>query len=145
MHDGASMSSKRHPFAGAAGTKLRDTLARRHYVAQHGRCAICLQAVDPSMRGYGERDSAVVDHVRPWRLDPAGAKTGYNTWLVCAHCHNGVIAEIERRYWPVADAIERAKRDAARGRYVPLNAGFTPDGRPIWPEPIVQVRGETGK
>lgn len=98
----------RHPFAGSSGTKRRDGFAAALYVEQDGRCAMCGQAVDATLRGKKTSTSAVVDHTRPWRLRPDLALDGSNLRLVCRRCHASCDS-IEKRLWPDAEAIAARK------------------------------------
>lgn len=113
-----------HPFAGRKGSALRDRFAATLYANQHGACRMCGITIDPTLRGTRDSRAAVVDHVRPWRLDPAGIYKTDNLQLICRRCH-ATCDGIEKRHWPDADRIAAEKR---RG------GGFGADGWPLWPE-----------
>jgi 5-methylcytosine-specific restriction endonuclease McrA len=98
-----------HPFAGRAGRARRDAFAIGLYVEQGGKCRMCGVSLQPSLRGKISARSAVVDHVRPWRLEPWLSYEQSNMQLICRACH-AVCDSIEKRMTPDAAAIERAKR-----------------------------------
>ncbi len=105
---------QRHPFAGRAGSRLRDGLAVELVARQGGRCRMCGCSVDVSLRGKSSPHAAVVDHLVPWRLRPDAARDLENLQLICRRCH-AVCDSIEGRLWPDAEAIAEAKRARAHG------------------------------
>lgn len=101
-----------HPFAGRAGSKIRDRFAADLFVRQSGACKMCGKLVDASLRGTTSARAAVVDHLTPWRLDPDRAFDIENLVLVCRQCH-ATCDSIEKRLWPDAVAIAAEKQAIA--------------------------------
>jgi len=99
-----------HPFAGRKGSRIRDNFALSLYAKQAGRCKMCGVLVDPTLRGHGDKRSAVVDHIKPWRLMPSLKYEAHNLALVCRQCH-ATCDSIEKRLSPDADAIAAAKQN----------------------------------
>lgn len=97
-----------HPFAGRRGSAKRDVFALQLYAQQGGLCRMCAIALPPGLRGRSGQRSAVVDHLRPWRLRPDLSFEVSNLQLICRACH-ATCDSIERSNWPDADLIAEAK------------------------------------
>ncbi|MBY6120248.1 HNH endonuclease [Mameliella alba] len=83
-------------------------------MAQRGLCRMCRIGLDPTLRGRSSSRSAVVDHLRPWRLRPDLVDDPANLQLICRGCHAKCDA-IEKRLWPDADAIAAEKLSGEGG------------------------------
>ena len=103
-----------HPFAGRAGSAFRTRIAAKLYADQHGKCAMCGDTINPSLRGTKGSRAAVLDHIRPHRIRPDLSRDPANLHLVCKSCHDGTCASIEARHWPDADRIATEKAAEAR-------------------------------
>ena len=108
-----AMPKGNHPFSGAGGSALRDRFAADLFAAQLGKCALCQSPIPPSLRGRRGKSSAVVDHIRPWRLRPDLARDQSNLWLVCYSCHATTCQQIEAAFGSDDDMIAEAKQRAA--------------------------------
>jgi 5-methylcytosine-specific restriction endonuclease McrA len=95
--------SERHPFATRKGAAFRLAILNRdHWLCQMCGCLLTEGRTHPR--------AAVVDHLIPVALRPDLAYDPANCRAVCKADHDGACQSIERRHWPDAEVIARAKR-----------------------------------
>ncbi|OWV64255.1 hypothetical protein CDZ97_10225 [Mameliella alba] len=117
---------------------------------------MCRIGLDPTLRGRSSSRSAVVDHLRPWRLRPDLVDDPANLQLICRGCHAKCDA-IEKRLWPDADAIAAEKLSGEGGK-IPPSANNRKPAAPAFGDfflvdlkfdllgdPIPDGRGEPGR
>lgn len=107
-----------HPFSTRRGKAFRDSILARDLFT----CQMC-----GVLTRQGKRDarSAVVDHLLPIALAPELTFDPDNCRCVCARCHNGPCASIEKR---AGDDVERIR--AEKLSYRPVGLDGYPVSRP---------------